>query len=120
MKNQKSIIELEEIVKKFCEDRDWDQFHDAKELSIGISTEANELLQLFRFKNQEQIKDIFLKKESKEKIEDELSDVFYFILRFAQLYNIDLSETLQKKIIKNEIKYPIEFSKGNNKKYNEE
>lgn len=114
-----NIAELKKLVQIFCEDRDWDQFHNPKELSIAISTEANELLQMFRFKTEKQMNDMLENDNKRIKIEEEISDVLYFILRFAQLYNIDLSSALNSKIEKNNINYPIESSKGNNKKYNE-
>ena len=106
-------------IKKFCEDRDWDQFHSPKDLSIGLITEAAELLELFRFKSPEEIAQLFEKPATREKIADELSDSFYFVLRFAQKYNFDLISELKKKMNKNAARYPVEKSKGNNKKYNE-
>ena len=119
MDDKITINEVKNIVKKFCDDRNWNQFHDGKELSIGISTEAGELLDYFRFKNKEQIKELLDNKETRKKISHELVDVFYFVLRFAEIYNIDLSEELKEKIKKNELKYPIEKAKDCNKKYTE-
>lgn len=116
--SETNIQELKEKIKKFCEDRDWDQYHNAKDLAIGIITEASELLENFRFKSEKEIEDILKSKKSDE-ISEELADVFYFILRFSQKYNIDLSTELNKKLIKNKIKYPITLSKSSNKKYNE-
>ena len=58
MDNKTTVEDLKNLVKNFCEQRDWDQFHNPKELAIGISTEANELLQIFRFKNEEQMKEL--------------------------------------------------------------
>jgi len=113
-----TVEELKNIVKKFCEDRDWDQFHDPKELAIGISTEANELLQIFRFKDKKQMDDLMMS-DKKQEVEEELADVVYFALRFAQMNNIDLSAAIEKKIEKNNKKYPVDKAKGCNKKYNE-
>jgi len=113
------IIELQEMVKKFCDDRDWEQFHNPKDLAIGISTEANELLDMFRFKSEEQVKMMFETPSKKEAISDELADTFYFILRFAQMNDIDLSEALVRKIKKNNEKYPVEKVTGKNLKYKE-
>jgi len=113
----KTIEELQNEVKKFCEDRDWNQFHNPKDLAIGISTEANELLDIFRFKSINEIEhnfDYFL-----PKVEDEIADVLFFVLRFAQMSNIDLGQALVRKLSKNSEKYTIERSKGNNKKYTE-
>ncbi|MBU2639082.1 MAG: nucleotide pyrophosphohydrolase [Nanoarchaeota archaeon] len=113
-----NIHELKEKIKKFCEDRDWDQYHGAKELAIGITTEASELLDIFRFKSEEEIEEMF-KTEKREHISEEMADTLYFLLRFAQKYNIDLTTELNKKMEKNHLKYPIDKSKGSNKKYTE-
>ena len=111
------LNELIKIIKDFCEQRDWDQYHNPKDLAIGISTEAAELLDLFRFKNGEEIQQTITNK--RESIEDELADVLFFVLRFAQMNDIDLRKALEHKIAKNALKYPVEKVKGNNKKYNE-
>lgn len=113
-----NIEQLKELVKKFCQDRDWDQFHNPKELAIGISTEANELLQIFRFKSEKDMQEL-MASGRKIEVEEEIADIFYFVLRFAQMNNIDLSTALQNKIDKNSKKYPTDKVKGCNKKYNE-
>lgn len=118
MDKKTTIEELKEMVKEFCEARDWNQFHNPKDLAIGISTEANELLQIFRFKSEEDMRQL-MSSERKDEIEEELADVFYFVLRFAQMNNIDLSQAVKNKIDKNNKKYPVEKAKGCNKKYNE-
>lgn len=118
MDENTSIKELKNICQLFCEQRDWDQFHNPKDLSIGISTEAGELLDLFRFKSEKEAYEM-LASDKKERISEELSDVLFFVLRFAQKSNIDLSEALKNKIKKNEEKYPVDKVKGKNKKYNE-
>ena len=113
------ITELKQMVKKFSEERDWDQFHNAKDLAIGIVTEASELLETFRFKSEREVEDLFQDESSAKKIRDELADIFYFALRLAQRYNIDVSKSLDEKIKDNAKKYPIEKAKGSNKKYTE-
>ena len=118
MDKKVTVEDLKNQVRKFCEDRDWDQFHNPKELAIGISTEANELLQLFRFKSEEDMKKL-MQTSKKDDVEEELADVLYFVLRFAQMNNIDLSTAIKSKIEKNSKKYPLEKAKGCNKKYNE-
>jgi len=119
MDNETTIEDLKNTVKKFCEDREWDQFHNAKDLAIGISTEAAELLDLFRFKSLEEIDKMLKDGQKRERIGEELADVFYFTLRFAQRFDFDLSNELNSKISKNAEKYPIDKAKGSNKKYNE-
>jgi len=119
MDNKTNIHELKEIVNKFVEDRDWGKFHSPKELSIGIITEASELLEKFRFKSDKEIEELLNSPNKKEEISEEIADVLYFLLRFSHLYDIDLSTAMKDKIKKNELRYPIEKSKGSNKKYNE-
>ena len=114
----KSIEELTQIIKDFCEARDWDQYHNPKDLAIGLSTESNELLDLFRFKSEEQMKQI-MNSNKKEKVEEEIADIFFFVLRFAQMNDIQLDEALLNKLEKNNKKYPVELVKGRNEKYNE-
>ncbi len=113
------IYELKEKIKDFCDRRDWDQFHNAKDLAVALSIEASELLEIFRWKNLQEVSELFQNEKKKEDIEDEMADILYFLVRMAQLYNIDLSEALEKKLYKNEKKYPVDKFKGSNKKYNE-
>ena len=113
-----TIQGLKEKVQAFCEERDWDQFHNPKELAIGISTEANELLQIFRFKSEEDMK-LLMESDKRQKVEEELADVLYFVLRFAQMNDIDLASAVEEKIQKNDAKYPAQKVKGCNKKYDE-
>lgn len=115
----KNLFELQEAVKTFCVERDWDQFHKPKDLAIGVSTEASELLEIFRFKSDEEIKAMLQDQKYLEKIQDELADVLFFVLRFSQMNKINLEDSLLKKIAKNALKYPLDKSKGSNKKYNE-
>jgi len=117
--NKTTIGELKEEIRKFCELRDWDQYHNAKELAIGIVTEASELLEHFRFKSENQVDAMFQNNSKKHKLTEEMADVLYFLIRLAQRYNIDLTTELENKIKKNREKYPIEKVKGSNKKYSE-
>ena len=115
----RTIAEAKEIVRRFCEERDWDQFHNPKDLSVGMVTEASELLELFRFKTPEECKVLLSDPKKLEDVKDELSDVFYFVLRFAQMNGIDLFSALESKIEKNDAKYPADKVRGCNRKYDE-
>lgn len=117
--NEIKIQELINKVQQFCEDRDWDQYHNPKDLAIGISTEANELLDIFRFKTEEQMREIFADPKKREDVEDELADTLFFILRFAQMNHIDIGKIIENKMQKNNNKYPVEKVKGKNLKYTE-
>src|SRR3989339_1285526 len=112
------IQELKDKVEKFCTDRDWDQLHSPKDLAIGVITESSELLQHFRFKNDAEMKQIL--KDKRAEIGEELADIMFFILRFAQMYDFDLKSEIEKKIAKNEQRLPIDKSKGKNRKYDED
>jgi NTP pyrophosphatase (non-canonical NTP hydrolase) len=119
MDSETNLQELKDRIKKFCEDRDWGQYHNPKDLSIGIITEASELLEHFRFKSEDQ-SSAFLDDEIKKKeISEELADILFFVMRLSQKYRIDLSDSLEEKLKKNEERYPVEKSKGSNKKYTE-
>ena len=118
MDSNTTIEELKIRIKKFNADRDWDQFHNAKDLAIAISTEAAEVLEHFIYKSNDEVEAIF-EGNKKTDIEDELADVFWTVLMLCERYNIDLSDSLKKKMEKTAKKYPIDKAKGSNKKYNE-
>lgn len=106
-------------VQRFCEAREWDAFHAPGQLATGLVTEAAELLALFRFKTPEQIADLMATQPGRDKVSDELADVYFFLLRFSQMNGLDLSAALDAKLAKNEAKYPVEKARGKNLKYDE-
>ena len=112
-----NIEQLTQRVRTFCEERDWDQYHGPKDLAIGVITEASELLEHFRFQSEEQALALLQDPKQREDIEDELADVLFFVLRFAQRFDVDLEKALVRKIAKSERKYPVEKAKGSNRKY---
>ena len=115
----RTIAEAKEIVRRFCEERDWDQYHNPKDLAVGMVTEGSELLEIFRFKTPEECRELLSEPKRLEAISDELSDVFYFVLRLAQMNSIDLFSALEDKIAKNNAKYPADKVRGCNRKYDE-
>lgn len=117
MDEDTTVEELKEEVRKFCEERDWDQYHDPKELSLGILIEAGELAEHFRFKSGEEMEERLDGKE--DEIRQELADVLFFILRFGQLHDIDIAASLEQKMAINREKYPVEKARGKNRKYTE-
>lgn len=114
-----TLSDLKRHVKRFCDERDWDQFHGPKDLAIGVATEAAELLEVFRFKSPEECEQIMHMAESRERIADEIADTLYFLLRICQRYDLDISSELVRKMKKNEERYPVSKSKGSNRKYDE-
>ena len=105
------INEIIEAIKKFRDERDWKQFHDAKNLAICLNVEAAELLENFLWKNAAEA--------TTENVKNELADVFYNAFLLSNLYGFDVKEIILDKLKSNELKYPIEKAKGSNKKYNE-
>ena len=105
---------MEEILTaliKFRNERDWEQFHNPKDLALAINVEAGELLELFLWKNANEA--------NPEKVKEELADIFAFAFLLADKYKFDVKEIVLEKIKKNGEKYPVEKAKGNAKKYNE-
>lgn len=119
MDSETSIHQLKKTVLNFCEERDWYQYHNSKDLSIGIITEASELLEHFRFKSKEQIGEMLADPQRRQMIGNELADVFFFVLCFAQMNDFDLSDELLNKMEINGRKYPVNVANGSNKKYTE-
>lgn len=112
-----SIQNLKNLVRIFCEDRDWDQFHGPKDLAVGIVTEAAELLDHFRFKTEAEARKYLTNPKKRSEVENEVADTLFMLLRFAQMYDIDLTKSLKRKTALNSKKYPVHKSKGSNKKY---
>lgn len=111
-----SFHELKELVKVFCEERDWDPFHGPKDLAIGAVTEASELLEHFRFLDSKQCDEKLHSAQGREAISQELADVLFFLLRFAQRYEFDLVDSFVKKMQINGKKYPADEFRGRNHK----
>ena len=98
-------------LRRFNEERDWDQFQNGKDLAIAISLEANELLECFLWKSPEDAKP--------EKIREELADVLNYAFQMADKYHLDIKEIMLEKLKKNALKYPADKARGTAKKYNE-
>lgn len=101
-------------INQFRDDRDWRKFHNEKDLAISISLEASELLELFQWKNSEEVVE-----SSINEIKEELADVLIYSLMMADNLNLDVEDIIKSKLDLNEQKYPVENSRGSNKKYNE-
>lgn len=111
------LEELQQQTVKFRDDRDWKQFHNAKDMAISLVLEASEFLEHYQWKSEAEVKQHFENK--KNEVADELADVFYWVLLIANDLDIDLVEQFKLKLKKNEAKYPVGTAKGNHKKYTE-
>ena len=110
------IKRLTEKIKNFVRERDWEQFHNHKDLALSLSLEAAEVLEHFQWKKPEQVEAHVV--SCKEELADELADVACYLFELADNLKIDLSQAIENKIVKNAKKYPVEKSKGNITKYN--
>ncbi len=105
------VQDLQKLLLQFRDERDWAQFHNAKDLALALSIEAAELNELFLWKRPEDA-DI-------DKVKDELADVFGYVLLLADKFDLDLKEIMTNKILKNAAKYPVDKARGTAKKYTE-
>ncbi len=96
---------------KFRNERDWEQFHNPKDLALAINVEAGELLELFLWKTADEA--------NVQKVKEELADVFAFAFLMAEKYEFDVKEIVLEKLKQNAEKYPVDKAKGNAKKYTE-
>ena len=104
---QTSIEDVKKWIQKFCEERNWDRYHGPKDLAIGLVTESSELLEVFRFVNDEEARRMLEDPAQRQRMADELADSLYFILRFAQMFDFDLAKCVRDKLVKNAAKYPV-------------
>ena len=109
--NMNDIEEILTEIRRFNQDRDWDQFQNGKDLAIAISLEAAELLEPFLWKSSENV--------PAEKIREELADVLNYAFQMAEKYDLDIKEIILDKIKRNAEKYPVSCAKGSAKKYTE-
>ena len=103
--------DLEELLVKFRDERDWKQFHNPKDLAVALSIEAGELLESFLWKGAEVAKI--------DKVKEELADVLAYAILLGHHYNLDLEQVVREKVAKNAEKYPVDKAKGVATKYNE-
>lgn len=105
------LEELRQAIVKFTQERDWDQFHNGKDLSLALSIEASELNEAFLWKKAEDV--------NVEKVKEELADVFNYAVLIADKYNLDIKQIVLDKLRRNAEKYPVDKAYGSAKKYNE-
>ena len=111
---KEELANLTTQILQFRDDREWKQFHQIKDLLIGLNMEVAELQELFLWKNTKEIQQI-----SKKNIEEEIADIYIFLIYLCDILEVNLETAVWDKLKANEQKYPVEKSKGSNKKYNE-
>ncbi len=107
--------EMTKRIVEFVKARDWEQFHNPKDVAISLSLEAAEVLEHFQWKSPEEIKAYI--ESNKDDIADEMVDVLYWVLLMSYYFKVDLHEAFERKMTENDKKYPVEKAKGKHSKY---
>jgi len=111
------IETIQSKLQAFASEREWDQFHSLKNLSMALSGEVGELVEIFQWMTEEQSNN--LSEKDKQKVTEELADIIIYLLRLADKADIDIEKAINLKVDVNASKYPVEKSKGTSKKYTE-
>lgn len=111
------LDQLQQKIRSFADDRDWDQFHSPKNISMALIVEAAELVEHFQWLTEEQSRE--LPEKTYLQVEQEMADIFVYLLRLADKLDVDLIDAAKRKIQHNEEKYPVEKVRGSAKKYTE-
>jgi NTP pyrophosphatase (non-canonical NTP hydrolase) len=117
--NDTTVAELKKRILAFARERDWEQFHAPKNLSMALAAEAGELMEHFLWAEPSASRDIARDPVRRAKIEEELADVIIYALEFANMTGIDVAAAIQAKMTANARKYPVEKAKGRSDKYTE-
>ena len=106
------VKKIQKKLSDFADERDWDQFHNPKNLAMALSVEASELVEIFQWLTPEQAEEIMDSSQS-DHVKEEVADVMIYLLRLADKLDIDLESIVNDKIVQNGKKYPVNLSKGN-------
>ena len=112
-----NISKLRHLAQDFVDERDWNKYHNPKDLAISIAIEAAELMELFQWTGQKEVKKMAEDDHNLLRIKEELADVMILCLNMVNTLDIDLSQAIAEKIEKNKAKYPAELVRGNYRKY---
>ena len=112
-----TVAELRGRVLAFVQERDWEQFHSPKNLSMALAAESGELMEHFLWAESRASLDVARDPKKRPAIEAEIADVVIYALEFANICGIDLSAAVETKLAANAAKYPIEKARGRSDKY---
>ena len=113
------LLKLNSELELFVKERDWDQFHSVKNLTMALSVECSELVEIFQWMTEEESNGVTQDQVTIDKVQDEVADIFLYLMRILSKTNIDLESAVKSKIKKNAEKYPVALARGNSKKYSE-
>lgn len=113
------LTKIKRLLSDFSQSRDWEKFHNAKNLSMAVANEAGELLEIFQWLTEHESDNIKNNPENKIKVEHEIADIMLYLIRLATRLDIDINTALHNKMELNNRKYPAHQVKGSAKKYDE-
>ncbi len=114
-----TVAELKRRILAFAHEREWEQFHAPKNLSMALTAEAGELMEHFLWADAAKSRETVHDQAKRAKIEEELADVVIYALEFANVAGIDVAAAIEAKMGANARKYPVEKAKGRSEKYTE-
>jgi dCTP diphosphatase len=117
--DQLNVTAMLKLQRAFVNERKWKKFHTPKNLSMALAGEAAELMEIFQWLSGAESKTVMKTPAKAKAVEDELADVFYYLLRLSDVLDVDLEKAFWEKMRHNQEKYPVKLAKGNAKKYNE-
>ena len=116
-KRMDEFLKIKKALRSFAQERDWDQFHTPKNLTMALSTEVGELIEHFQWLEAEEIPELLADDKKKEQIADEIADVLSYLVRLSDKLGIDVNDAFWRKLDKNKEKYPVDKARGSAKKY---
>jgi dCTP diphosphatase len=117
--DQLNVSAMLKLQRSFVSERNWKKFHTPKNLSMALAGEAAELMEIFQWLTDRESKLVMKNHVKAKAVEQELADVWYYLLRLADVLDVDLEKAFWEKMRHNKSKYPIKLAKGNAKKHNE-
>ncbi len=114
-KHPASIEEIRKIIVEYVRERDWEQFHNPKDVALSLVLESSEVLEHFQWKSPEEMASYV--KSNRDDIGEELADVLYWVILLSHYLDLDLPAAFIKKMEQNRKKYPVEKAKGSHAKY---
>ena len=113
------IRELQDMLQEFATERDWDQFHNPKNLVMALVSEVGELAEIFQWLSPSDSQSAMSVESTATHVREELADVFGYVIRLADVLGVNLADALGSKIALNADRYPIDSARGNTTKYTE-
>lgn len=109
---ESDLQKIRDKIRQFNLERDWDKYHNPKDLLIALVSEVGELAECYRWLNSEELSNVHLDPEKKKKIEEEIADILTYLIILSDKTGIDVIKALEEKLEKNKIRYPVEKTKG--------